>query len=68
MPNITRLHRLDRFNRLFELIRQRDAALAVQHRLNNIKTDQQSLRDDHQAFVTDAVKSLDRELGQGSTF
>ncbi|HKL06525.1 MAG TPA: hypothetical protein VJ929_11995 [Roseovarius sp.] len=68
MPDTTHDKRLHRFNRLFELIRQRDAALAVQHRLHACDTTPSLLSDEHQAFVADAVASLQRRQRQTAIF
>ena len=68
MPDTTHDKRLHRFNRLFELIRQRDAALAVQHRLHACDKIQAFDVDEHQAFVADAVASLQRRQRQTAIF
>jgi len=68
MPDTTHDKRLHRFNRLFELIRQRDAALAVQHRLHACDKIPSFPVDEHQAFVADAVASLQRRQRQTAIF
>lgn len=68
MPDTTHEQRLDRINRLFELIRQGDVALAMQHRLRASDTILSLADDEHQAFVADAVASLQRRPRQTAMF
>lgn len=60
MPDATHHQRLDRFNRLFELIRQRDMALSIEHRRRTVNAERPNPIDAQQSFVTHAVKSLNR--------
>lgn len=68
MPDSTHLRGLDRFSRLFELIRQSDVALAVQPRVRAGNKTPSFPRDEQQAFIADAVGSLKRSKSQNAIF